>query len=547
MVFGTTYDKDLKQRVFMVRDSERYTNSTQTALEVTYLNNHKNYLTLKLNATVSHNLGDSSVAFYDNGELIGVVDCIENTTIEEFTINVPYGEHRLYAKYLGNTKCLSSKSGVYEVIVEEPNLPIPTLTVTRGDTHDWISRNTTLTLSVAFTGENNINNKSISLYDNDVLVETKTTNSSGVATFTSKKWSTKVHNLTFKFDGDDEYLANEVTDAFACGYFITAVADKVKVTPGQTVTFTVNVSVPDFDYTDGSDETIPTVYLTDSSTTHATKNILGTDTITSNAINSDKTLYVYVQYDSENKISFPISTIDVGGVRIDSSMPTHITTVGRVETISTRVLDTNSAYIQNAPVTLNINGTNYNGLTDRSGKFSVNYTGEGIGEFTAYAQCGNQQSPVRVFTDYVYYFDIKNSNTLRIDYYTRGSITHEVTTKGVQLATNSNESGSFTLNFTNPLLNNWEFRFDVISATNLTAITIGGYMFMYSELKNNPTITLRNEGRVLRVYYNDELKSTWEYDSTANEQFFAPYFLMSGIMVIDNIRLQRLTQFIGGD
>ena len=94
MVVSTIYDEELKTTVFQIRDSERYTNSTYTSLELTYNNARRDYITVNMTATVQKHLGKSNVAFYDGDTLLSIVTCNQGTSTVTSSAKVPYGYHR---------------------------------------------------------------------------------------------------------------------------------------------------------------------------------------------------------------------------------------------------------------------------------------------------------------------------------------------------------------------------------------------------------------------------------------------------------------------
>lgn len=122
MILGTTYDPDLKEKVFIVRGSERYTHSTITTLAYTYNAGNRSYITINLTATVKNHVGESAVVFYDGVDVLGTVDCSSFDPEVSITARVDYGYHKFYAKYMGNSACLSSKSGIEEFNVNTPDL-----------------------------------------------------------------------------------------------------------------------------------------------------------------------------------------------------------------------------------------------------------------------------------------------------------------------------------------------------------------------------------------------------------------------------------------
>lgn len=236
MIISTIYDKDLKQKVFQVRDEERYTNSTITTISNTYVANHRSYLTVNLTASVKHHIGESSVAFYDGENYLGVVNCNSTDNSVTLTSNVGYGYHKFWAKYLGNTQCLSSKSQISELSVYEPNLPTPTMTITAG-TGSYPSLTGTLKNPTTNTG---IANATITILINN-QTQTITTNSNGAFSYTHSTNTAGRYIMSCSFEGNDEYLAANAETYADIGHDVTITPVYPKIAVGDTTKFKVNV------------------------------------------------------------------------------------------------------------------------------------------------------------------------------------------------------------------------------------------------------------------------------------------------------------------
>ena len=247
---STIYDKDLNAKVFQVRDSERYTNSTQTFLGVSYVNNRRDYVTVTLTANVEKDIGNSSVAFYCNNQLVGISKIRDADNSKAISVHVPYGYNKYYAKYLGNDQCLSSKSGVVELEINESNIPKTylTLTLTGLDTNNWIGSikqlGATLTLKTV--------DGDVALTDKTVTVEV--VGVVGVQEYTFDGASLDLSDLfnsidgfngltTIKvvYEGDNEYIGDEIEMAVRAGYDLSATANYPKIGAGDVTVITASL------------------------------------------------------------------------------------------------------------------------------------------------------------------------------------------------------------------------------------------------------------------------------------------------------------------
>ena len=250
MVLSIIYDKEIMAKVFQLRDSERYTNSTQTSLEVDFLNNRRDYVTVTLSANVLKHLDKSSVAFYCDDTLVGVTACNEGTSTVTATAHVPYGYHKYYAKYMGNAQCLSSKSGIVELEVTEPDLPKTTLglTVTGLDSSSWVSSvsGATITLSLTnYNDDSSITGKSIKIYvNNDAAISYTLDNASVNLSSVLSDYNSYVGQLVVRaeFEGDAEYIGDDAEIKFYVGYNVTATPKYAKIGVGDNAVVNVQLS-----------------------------------------------------------------------------------------------------------------------------------------------------------------------------------------------------------------------------------------------------------------------------------------------------------------
>lgn len=255
MVVSTIYDKELNAKVFQIRDSERYTNSTQTALEISYENNHRNYVTMNFTVSVHKHLGKSSVVVYCDNEVVAIAPITQSQSSVTLSANVEYGTHNYYAKFMGNAECLSSRSGITELEVIEPNL-IKTrfdVSIAELDANDWVGNIKTIEpLVVLLDKDNNtiLANKTIIITVPNYLDEVeKVTTSSELNIsdlFNNENWNGFVGDVTLKiaFEGDNEYLGSDIEFRFYAGYDFTVTPTYTKIGLGDTTPLTATLSKP---------------------------------------------------------------------------------------------------------------------------------------------------------------------------------------------------------------------------------------------------------------------------------------------------------------
>lgn len=254
MVVSTIYDKELKAKVFQVRDSERYTNSTQTALEVEYVNNRKDYITVNLTAEVKKALGKSSVAFYCDNELLGFDTFNQSDVQATFSAKITYGYHKYYAKYMGNVECLSSKSPVVELEVAEPNLTKTKFStdVNGVDSNNWASSisNVGITAQLLNYDDDLLDDETVTVTLDGQTSDTITTDNGDIDLSSSvvlnpTLWDNGEHTLKFEYEGDAEKLGCETELKISVGYVVSLTRRYAKLVIGDTEIFDASVTKPD--------------------------------------------------------------------------------------------------------------------------------------------------------------------------------------------------------------------------------------------------------------------------------------------------------------
>lgn len=118
MIVGTKYDKELKEKVFYVREVDSYTHKTTTTLTVDWVDG-----VFTLTAVVSNLIGKGFVKFYRDGVEVGEQYVSKTATL---LLQSETNTGVFVAKFMGNSDCLKSQSSE----VSYSPLPIPEFSLT---------------------------------------------------------------------------------------------------------------------------------------------------------------------------------------------------------------------------------------------------------------------------------------------------------------------------------------------------------------------------------------------------------------------------------
>ena len=540
MVVSTIYDKDLKERVFQVRDSERYTNSTITTLEATYNNSFRNYLSVTLTPTVYKNLGASSIAFYDGEEYLGVVDCVQGTAPDSFTARVPYGQHSFWAKYLGNAECLSSKSGIVELTVTDPDLRT---------SYFWTIYDEQETTYFIYDAQGRISidgylrEQAESLtyidgatvkiyYDDTLLAAVETTDGYFQHRPSGDSIPVGEYMMSLVYEGDDTYFGCEFVfpiKVLSSNYIISAAARESKVLVDNDMTIDVLLTTYNGTPVANQELTIEEVgelsWLDRATTNNEGKAILSTpanvaktyslqvsrtmddfsDPITIEAVNGDMSLFANELIICEGITSKVTAFVNAGGTPIEG-------------------------------VTVGLGGTTY--ITDSNGKASYNVVGTGSGTTTITATCGSITRSI-IIEDVLMYFNNATNRNFGLNYLTGNSLAATIMSSGFQLVSPNTKEGMLYLYLENAP-SDWSCEFKVISSikavTPSTDFKVNGVTVSDSVLNTKPTIRFTKQNNLVTVYANDNaVGSINSYD-----MFPTLKLGMGQTLVIDNIKYMRL-------
>ena len=245
----TYYDYELHTECFRVSDSASYVHTTDTILKlVSTTQTVINYFTATFSLDVIRNLGNGSVAIYDNGNLLRLVTFNENTSrITNLSLNLNYDiSHNIEARYLGNDQCLPSKSMVIPLSSSIPdtfNTHLSFLNVPSNNVILNPPSNQAITLKLTDNDNAPITSETIKVYiDDNTTPVTLTTNSSGQCTLTGgTDWTVTFGTHIFKavYETTDEHFGVEAELTLYLGYDATLTPTQSKYIVGQVPSFVV--------------------------------------------------------------------------------------------------------------------------------------------------------------------------------------------------------------------------------------------------------------------------------------------------------------------
>lgn len=239
MIVGTKYDKELKEKVFYVREVDSYAHKTSTALTVDWVDG-----VFTLTAVVSNLIGKGFVKFYRDGVEVGEQYVSKTATLllqSETNIGV------FVAKFMGNSDCLKSQSSE----VSYSPLPVPEFSLTVDKNSGFVEDALTFTprLPSGVTGS--------IVYTVDGAEYTKDVGE----IFTYKFNKSGSFTVDAVYSGDESYQGATASVSVTISKrtaVLTCTTDKNSVTVGETITLTatvksdtVNVNEGRVDFGDG--------------------------------------------------------------------------------------------------------------------------------------------------------------------------------------------------------------------------------------------------------------------------------------------------------
>ena len=270
---NTTYDKTLKQKIFVLKGEEAYARTTDVLADIISdfddCNSHIRYCRVGLEVDVLREVGDAFVNIYDDDTMLlsipwgeDMESIINNSYYNDKGIywqddklvigssdNVDTGLflsydtlHNIQVKYTGNKQCLSSKSDVISFMEEKPDNYASTLTATASsvsvETGDSVAF--TLNLSIPTSDIQH----TVQVYDNGSLIDTLSIDANEDVSYSKSGLSNGLHSIRFLFIGDEEAFSSETTVDVSVGYKLLLVDLPSYVVNGTSAS--VGVSLTDY-------------------------------------------------------------------------------------------------------------------------------------------------------------------------------------------------------------------------------------------------------------------------------------------------------------
>jgi len=217
MIVGTKYDKELKEKVFYVREVDSYTHKTTTNLTVDWIDG-----VFTLTAVVSNLIGKGFVKFYRDGVEVGEQYVSKTATL---LLQSETNTGVFVAKFMGNSDCLKSQSSE----VSYSPLPVPEFSLTVDKDTGVVGDTLTFTphLSEGVTGS--------IVYTVDGAEYTKNIGE----TFTYKFNKTGSFIISAVYSGDETHqgaTASVLVTISKINLVFTGSASSTNVSVGETVT-----------------------------------------------------------------------------------------------------------------------------------------------------------------------------------------------------------------------------------------------------------------------------------------------------------------------
>lgn len=223
MIVGTKYDKELKEKVFYVREVDSYTHKTTTNLTVDWVDG-----VFTLTAVVSNLIGKGFVKFYRDGVEVGEQYVSKTATL---LLQSETNTGVFVAKFMGNSDCLKSQSSE----VSYSSLPVPEFSLTVDKDTGVVGDTLTFTphLSEGVTGS--------IVYTVDGAEYTKNIGE----TFTYKFNKTGSFIISAVYSGDETHqgatasVLVTISKIMKKDTVLTCTVDKTSVTVGENVLCTL--------------------------------------------------------------------------------------------------------------------------------------------------------------------------------------------------------------------------------------------------------------------------------------------------------------------
>lgn len=470
----TTYSKELKEKIFILKGEEGYARTTDTLLDEILHNGerrsdwnaHKEYMLLEFKIDVLRDLGASQITLYDNDDVIGVYDFAVGTHTIEFKYTSPtndtrlkldYGvKHNIYARYMGNKQCLKSTSkkySFYEPIPErfESSISFSGLD-TNYDTGDDVEFTATLSAY-------QVNNKTLNVYVDDSKYGEVTTDANGTASVSITDLTDSKHTISLEYMGGQYSTATSNSNDISIGYVVEIIDHSdyvINNSPSEVSVYAhdyldkpkiTNITIEE--YTDGEGwEQVSEMQSTDGN---------GHVTI-SPAYLTAKPFRATMDNNEYYSESYTIPKYD--NVTVTMNIPNP----AMVSTNYSSIL-TGSVTNVTAPVKVSINQGVGDVMTDSNGNFTATYKGSGRGNLKYTASVYGAEDG-KWIDDVMQYWKAP-SNVMNQEY---TAIKGTISSQSNGWMCTANSSGECNIELYWNRSGSYKLKYTVISASNVSGV-----------------------------------------------------------------------------
>lgn len=259
MKITTTFSNELNEKVFILKGSEDYARTTDTLMEVNTgfgdYKGHMGYFRIGVELNVLRDIGESTILIRDGGETLLTIPWSDDPTsisgdgyywdankqrlvvgydtshtgYENTGVKLAYNsEHDIYVQYMGNKKCLSSKSHSVSLYEESPSSFESTIMYT-GTSSSFDRDNPPIYLRFRCGQElydeleKNLKIYVDDVYNQTIVFEMDEGAMSKDINFTIPHLSDGLHTIRAVFDGDENCYSSETSFDISVGYKVSIV------------------------------------------------------------------------------------------------------------------------------------------------------------------------------------------------------------------------------------------------------------------------------------------------------------------------------------
>lgn len=420
-------------------------------------------------------------------------------------------EHNIYAKYMGNKKCLKSQSKTESFMEPTPDKYLTNIMFINPPINHDSNTNVDFQLRIQ-SCEYCVLNKSVKIYVDNQLHSTVSVPPNGLKHIKLSGLNDSKHVIRAVFEGDDESTASDVSFEFSVGYQVRF----VKVPPVLTYNEDYEVVVEVKNYLNNL---IP----------NASVNFIGVDSnfisfangVTNNngvyscnfrslQDDDDKNYLLKASSGGSESNTHNLKTCTIYDINYANNYKKIIVDhqINHIQGYFESSISDTGEDLSNIPIKLtgDVNQTVY---SDENGGFSVDYIGTGKGPVSITSTVGGKSNTL-YFDDAIQYW---NLNQALNQMYSISGGTLTKLTNGYKLQSNNNNA-PVMLNLRTEDFNfgfDWEVIFQITDASPVVDFRLGTfntYNVTPLSLKYLDIVKIVKKGSVLRLYVNNIEKAS---------------------------------------